>query len=284
MPSTPTPLRSTSLLLAAALILITGHVLAAQDKPQPAQTQSDVIAIVNGKPLTKNDFRTFINIRTGNRLQKGGLSQEQLQSLLVEYINRELIYQEALKKGYDRVPEVATVIDNHRRNILASYTAQQVINQPLSDEELRQAYEKYLAHPTVEYKTRHILVNSEKEALQVIHALDKGADFAQLAKKRSIDASAKNGGSLDWFSTQEVIPPFREALRKLKPGQYTRQPVHSRYGWHAILLENTREVPPPPFEAARDKARNLAQSERLARHIDALRKQSKIELVQPKKK
>lgn len=283
MPSNPIPLRTVPWLLAAGLFL--GQAMAAQqaDDTTP-QKKDEVIAIVNGHPLTRNDFRAFINIRTGNRLKKGGLNQEQLQTLLAEYINRELIYQEALKKGYDRVPEVATVIDNHRRNILASYTAQQVINQPLSEEELRRTYEKYLAHPTVEYKTRHILVNSEQEARQIIQALKKGADFAGLAKKRSIDASARDGGSLDWFSSQSVIPPFREAVRKLKPGEYTQEPVHSRYGWHVILLEGTREVPPPPFEAARDKARSLAQNERLARHIEALRKQSKIELVQPKKK
>ncbi len=242
--------------------------------------QSDVIAVINGKPLTKNDFRTFVNIRTGNRLQKGGLSQEQLQILLAEYINRELIYQEALKKGYDKIPEVATVIDNHRRNILASFSAQQIIKRPLSDEELRQAYEKYLAHPTLEYKTRHILLNSEDEARDIIRQLDQGADFAQLAKARSIDSSAKQGGSLDWFSSQELIPPYRKAVAALKPGSYTKTPVQTKFGWHVIFLEATREVPPPPFEAAKEKVRSLLQNEMLARHIEALRKQSKIEIVQ----
>ncbi len=263
-----------ALLLMGALAFIPPQAMA-EDAPQ-----NDVIAVINGTPLTKNDFRTFINIRTGNRFQKGGLSQEQIQILLAEYINRELIYQEALKKGYDKIPEVATVIDNHRRNILASFGAQQIINRPISDEELRQAYDKYLSHPTLEYKTRHILVKSEAEARDIIRQLDRGADFAQLAKTRSIDASAKQGGSLDWSSRQALIPPYRDAVAALKPGSYTKTPVQTQYGWHIILLEATREVPPPPFEAAKEKIRGLLQNEMLAKHIEQLRKQSKIEIVQ----
>ncbi|MFQ5487004.1 MAG: peptidyl-prolyl cis-trans isomerase [Gammaproteobacteria bacterium] len=263
-----------------ALLLITVLAAHAQYALAVEAPKSDVIAVINGKALTKSDFRTFVNIRTGNRLQKGGLSQEQLQILLAEYINRELIYQEALQKGYDKIPEVATVIDNHRRNILASFSAQQIINHPISDEELRQAYNKYLAHPTLEYKTRHILVNSEDEARAIIKQLDQGADFAELAKARSIDASAKQGGSLDWFSNQDLIPPYRNAVAALKPGSYTKTPVQTKFGWHVILLEATREVPPPPFEAAKEKIRSLLQNEMLARHIETLRKQSKIEILQ----
>ncbi len=267
-------------------ILAVASIQAAADEQRPETTgareqkTSDIIAIVNGQPLTKDDFRTFINIRTGNRPQRSPLNQEQLNRLLSEYINRELIYQEAVEKGYDKIPEVATVIDNHRRNILASFSAQQIVNQPMSEEELRRAYEKYLARPTLEYKTRHILVSSEDEAREIIRQLNEGADFAQLAKARSIDASAKDGGSLSWFSGEELIPPFRNAVSRLKPGDYTKEPVRTRFGWHVIKLEATRELPPPPFESAKDKARNLVQSERLARHIEALRKKSKIEIAQ----
>ncbi len=245
--------------------------------PKP---QDDLIAIINGKALTKQDFRTFVNIRTGNRLQDGRLNTDQLRRLLSEYINRELIYQEALEKGYDKVPEVAIVIDNHRRNILASFSAQQIINQPFTEEDLRQAYEKYLSKPTLEYLPRHILVRTEEEAREIIQQLEQGADFEALAKQKSIDASSKDGGRLSWFSPQEMIPPFRAAVLALKPGDYSREPVHTRFGWHIVKLDATREVPPPPFEAARDKARQILQNERLARHIEALRQKSEIQIVQ----
>lgn len=265
------------LLLIAIMAVPTRQALAEEEETSP---QSDVIAVINGTPLTKNDFRAFINIRTGNQPQKSNLTQEQIQILLVEYINRELIYQEALKKGYDKIPEVATVIDNHRRNILASFSAQQIVNRPVTEERLHEAYEKLIAHTTLEYKTRHILVNTEDAARDIIRQLDQGADFAQLAKARSIDASAKQGGSLNWFSKQELIPPFSNAVSALKPGSHTKTPVQTKFGWHVILLEATRELPPPPFEDAKEKVRNLLQSEMLAKHIEALRKESKIEIVQ----
>lgn len=235
---------------------------------------ANVIAKVNGKTLTKSDFSIFVTMRAGNHQ----LSQLQLQRLLAEYINRELIYQEALKKGYDKIPEVIATIDNQRRNVVAGYTVRKLVSQPLSEQDLRKVYQQKMSRSTREYKASHILVKSEKEANNIIKLLNKGADFSQLAKQKSIDASSKNGGNLGWFAANQMIPSFQKAVTQLKPGSYSRKPFKSRYGWHIIRLVSTREVPPPPFDTVKEKIRAQLQNEILSRHLNELRKNSKIKI------
>jgi len=256
--------------LATALLAV----IAVQTAGAADKKTVDIIANVNGQKLTKIDFSIFASMRAGNRQ----LSQPQLQRLLAEYINRELIYQEALKRGYDKIPEVVATIDNQRRNVVAGYTVRKLVSQPLSEQDLRKVYQQQMSRPTREYKASHILVKSEKEAKNIIKLLNKGADFAQLAQQKSIDASSKNGGNLGWFAANQMIPPFQEAVKQLKPGSYSRKPFKSRYGWHIIRLASTREVPPPPFDTVKEKIRAQLQNEILARHLSGLRKNSKIKI------
>ena len=150
-------LKKTSLLLLLGYLL-----LAAGNAAMAAETaDDDTIVIVNGQPLSKQEFQALINFRMGNS-PKRNITKNQLQMLMVEYVNRELMYQEALKKGYAKKPEVMVAIDNTQRNIIASYRAREIINKPLSEEALRKIYDKRLAEPEQEYKVRHILVKTER--------------------------------------------------------------------------------------------------------------------------
>ena len=132
-----------------------------------------------------------------------------------------------------------------------------------------------------EYKARHILTTTETEAQAVIAQLNKGANFATLAKEKSIDtSSAQNGGELGWFSPDQMVKPFADAVEKLKKGSYTQTPVHTQYGWHVILLQDVRAVQPPPFDEVKDQVRGIMQNRIIGEYIDGLRKKAKIQIEQ----
>jgi len=263
--------KSTRLFLLAT-VLLTGATI--QTAGAANKKNSDLIANVNGTMLKKIDFSTFVSMRAG----KHQITKQQLQQLLAEYINRELIYQDALKKGYDKAPEVLVTLDNQRRNIVASYNVRSLVSKKFSEQDLRKIYQQKMSRPTQEYKASHILVKSEKEARDVIAQLKKGKDFATLARQKSLDSSSKNGGNLGWFSLPQMTPPFQKALKSLKAGNFSKEPLKSRYGWHIILLESTRKVPPPPFDTVKEKIRGQLQNEILARYLNKLRAAGKIKI------
>lgn len=269
-------LKKTSyLFLLSALLLTSGAVAQADESPASDNT----IVIVNGQALSRQEFQAFINFRMGNNPRRN-ISRDQLQRLMVEYINRELMYQEAIKKGYDKKPDVMVAIDNTQRNIIASYRAREIINQPISEETLRKLYEERTAQPAQEYKVRHILVKTEKEARDIIKALQDGASFDKLAREKSIDVSAKDGGALEWVSEEQMIVPFRKIVPTLKPGQFSTTAARTKFGWHVIGLDATRDIDPPSFDSIKDKLRAQLQNEMLMKHIEELRKNSEVVIKQ----
>ena len=245
----------------------------AEDKPP----SNDVVVVVNGKTLTRSDFAVFVAMRTGQRPQEATNAQ-QLEGLLDEYINRELIYQDAVRRGFDKTPEVAAALDNQARNIIASYAVRRLISTPIPDNQLKAVYEKQMSKPSREYKARHILVKTEQEARDIVDELKQGADFSKLAQEKSLDNSAKDGGNLGWFAPSQVVPPFAKAVMALDEGKYTVQPVQTRFGWHVIRLDSTRIVPPPPFDSVKDKLTAEVNNQIIGRYITSLREQAKVEV------
>ncbi len=265
-------LKKTCYLFLLSALLLTGGATTAMAEETKID---DTIVIVNGQALSRQEFQAFINFRMGNQ-PKRNISQDQLRRLMVEYINRELMYQEAIKKGYDKKPDVMVAIDNTQRNIIASYRAREIINQPIPEETLRKLYKERTAEPEQEYKVRHILVKTEDEAREIIKALENGANFDKLAREKSIDVSAKNGGALEWVSEEQMIVPFRRIVPTLKPGQFSTTAVRTKFGWHVIGLDATRDIDPPSFDSIKDKLRAQLQNDMLMEHIEELRKNSEI--------
>lgn len=260
-------------MMALSLLLPAHSFAAAAAEGNPGAT---VIAVVNGKDLTQADFISFVNTRVGEQGRQVNLNQQQMNMLFSEYINRELVYQDAVSKGWDRAPEVASAVDNHRRNIIARYAFSQLLNTPISDEELEKAYKKL--KPVREFKAKHILVGSEPEAQQVITALDGGKSFEELAKTTSIDATAEQGGEIGWVSAEQMTPPLRDAVVSIKKGSYNRQPIRTEFGWHVLRVDDTRIIPTPPYEEVKDDLRRQMYNESIAQYIDELRKAGKVEV------
>lgn len=238
----------------------------------------DVIAVVNGEKLTKNEFESYISIRIGQQHRPDTLNEGQRKALLDEFINRELIYQDAVANGLDKIPGVAEEIENQRHNILASYSVRRIISKPPTNEAMRNAYKEQYADKNTEYNAKHILVKTEDEAKAVIAALDNGEDFSKLAAEKSLDSSGKEGGDIGWFSLEQMVKPFGDAAAGLKKGEYTKVPVQTKFGWHVIKLENTREVGPPPFDTVRDELRNTLQNQMINDYVVQLRNDAKIDM------
>jgi peptidyl-prolyl cis-trans isomerase C len=236
-----------------------------------------VVVEVNGEPIMKS----VIDIYAAQRKAKQG-EGEQLddQTILNEMISLELMRQEGVRNGLDTTPVVVATLDQQTRTLLAGAAIRDFIKKhPVTDEQARELYDKEIGKPATEYNARHILVKTREEAEEIIQQLDKGADFAALAKKKSIDASAADGGKLDWFSSSQMVQPFSDAVATLTKGSYTREPVQTRFGWHVILLDDTRESTPPSFDDIKDRLKVLVANRELQQHIQQLREKAKIEIT-----
>ncbi|MEW6354483.1 MAG: peptidylprolyl isomerase [Pseudomonadota bacterium] len=271
---------SKTLLLAALLgVAVTacnkGPTTAAGDGAQKL-TDKDV-ALVNGKPISKELFDIYAKQRAASRPDAG----DDPKAALEEVISREVIYQDAVNQGLDKKPEVLAEIENLKRNILANAAIRHYLNtHELSDAAMKKEYDTNIGKmSSKEYKAKHVLVKTEQEAKDIITQLDKGGDFAAIAKEKSVDtASGKEGGDLGWFDAGQMVKPFADAAAAMDKGKYSKTPVQTQFGWHVILLEDTREIKPPEFENVKDSVRNILRNKQIQDYLAELKNKAKIEV------
>ncbi len=198
-----------------------------------------------------------------------------------DLIKQEVLSQEAIRKGLDKTPDVATQMKITRQSVLIRALQSDFIsNKKPTDKEVRKEYETVTAASMgdQEYNPRHILVSTEEEAKDVIRSLKKGAKFEQLAKDKSTDDGSKNkGGELGWSSARSYAQPFAEALVKLKKGEITQQPVKTSFGWHVIRLDGIRPLKIPPYEEVKGKVLQRVLQRKFAAYLEELRGKAKIE-------
>jgi len=198
-----------------------------------------------------------------------------------DLIKQEVLSQEAVRKGLDKTPDVATQMKITRQSVLIrALQSDFIANNKPTDKEVRKEYEAVTAASMgdQEYNPRHILVSTEEEAKDVIRSLKKGAKFEQLAKDKSTDDGSKNkGGELGWSSARSYAQPFAEALVKLKKGEITQQPVKTSFGWHVIRLDGIRPLKIPPYEEVKGKVLQRVLQRKFAAYLEELRGKAKIE-------
>jgi peptidyl-prolyl cis-trans isomerase C len=256
---------------------------AAQQSPAaPAPTPENTVAIVNGKPITK----LAVEVLSSEIAQRRGGNNVPEDKIVDELIKREVLRQEAVTQKLTQDPSNAARLDNAERMMLSQMAAENFMNTaPITDEDLKKEYDQRTgAMKLTEYKARHILVETENAAKDIIQKLQKGSKFADLAKKLSKDPGSKDsGGDLGWFNPQQMVPPFASAVAALKNGETTQTPVQTQFGWHVIQREDSRDQPPPPFDSVKDQLRSMLQTQRLQQHIADLMAKAKVErLQQPK--
>jgi len=239
---------------------------------------SKVVATVNGVAITENALTLYQQQRQ-NRAP-GNPANQNRKAILEEIISLELVRQDGLAQGVDKSPEVQAQIEQQRRAVIASAAFQkQLEKNPITDETLKTMYNEKVKTGN-EYKARHILVKDKKTAEDLIAQLDKGADFAELAKKNSTGPSGKSGGDLGWFAPKSMVKPFSDAVVGMKKGEYTHEPVKTQFGWHIIQLEDTRQPTPPPFDQVKPRLEMMARNQRVQDYINSLRSKATIQIVE----
>jgi peptidyl-prolyl cis-trans isomerase C len=245
--------------------------------PAAPAPEGPVVATVNGTPLMKSVIDIYA---TQRKASQGEGEQPNDQEILNEVISLELMRQEGVSKGLNTSPTIVATMDQQTRTLLAGAAIRDYVQKnPVSDEQARQVYDKEIGKPSTEYNARHILVKTREEAEAIIALLDKGGDFDALAKEKSTDTSASEGGKLGWFSGAQMVQPFADALAALQKGSYTKEPVQTQFGWHVILLEDTRDSTPPAFDDIKDRLKVLVANQQLQQHIQQIREAAKIEIT-----
>jgi len=243
-----------------------------------ANDNSPAVATVNGTPISRNFYDFYIKGVTGGK-SPADLTPDQRALALDNLIRAQVVAEQAVKEGVNKSGDTAYMLELARLNVLQQAVEERYLkDREPTEQELRAEYEAQLAQmPKIEYHARHILVATEPFAQKIIERLEKGEKFDALAKSESMDSSKNNGGDLGWFTPGRMVPEFAGAVMALKPGEFTKKPVQTQYGWHVIQLIETREVTPPPFDQVRQRLVQVVQAKKFRQYQDELLRNAKVE-------
>ena len=239
------------------------------------QAAGEKIATVNGRDIPKSR----VDVMVRERGPQAGPDTPQLrEQIRTDLINRELVVQEAERRGMNKNADVQQQLELARQGVLLRAFLQEWTRaNPVSDDALKAEYEKLKQQMGAsEYKARHILVASESEAKDLVAKLKKGEKFEELAKVSMDEGSKTNGGDLGWSAPGAYVKPFADALQKLKKGE-TSEPVQTQFGWHVIRLEDQRAGKVPGFDDVKPQITQRVQQQNLERLVADLRSKAKIQ-------
>jgi peptidyl-prolyl cis-trans isomerase C len=245
---------------------------AAQDDP--------VVAIVDGTEFRLSDLQqSYQQLPEQFRQMPIDAIYE---PLLDRLIDGHLLLQAAEAANIAAEPEVEAAIENARADVLRQTMIERALGEATDDAALQAAYDERRQSPDflIEQVTaRHILVETEEEARAVIAELDGGADFATLARERSTDPAASNGGELGTFRRGAMVPPFENAAFALEAGSYTTEPVATQFGFHVILVE-AKETIEPSFDEVADELRAELTRDAIENLLEEVRAEADVQRFQ----
>ena len=250
---------------------------AAPAKPAATAAKGGNVATVNGVavPQARADFLMQ------QQQQRGAPDNEQMRGAVrEELINREVIAQEAQRAGVPNSAEVKAQLDMVRQEIIVgAFLRDYARKHPITDAEIQKEYDRAKSqHGDKEYKARHILVETEDQAKNLIAELKKGAKFEDLASKNSKDTgSAQRGGDLDWNVPGTFDKLFSDAMVKLEKGKYSEAPVKTRFGYHIIQVDDVRPAKFAALGEVRPRIQQMLVQNKIDELIKGLRAKAKIE-------
>lgn len=235
------------------------------------------VATVDGTAISQDVWNLYVKARHNGRAA-AELTPEQRTATLDELIGMYVGAQEARKQDLTTGEDGARIELVHTSSMTELLFKKFVDGKEPTEEELKAEYDSRVAElPKAEFHARHILVDDEAKAKDLIAQIDKGASFEKLATENSKDGSATEGGDLGWFMATQMVKPFADALQQLEIGKYTATPVKSDFGWHIIKLEETRAAAPPPYESVKPQLGPMVQQKKFEAHLKELAKTAKIE-------
>ncbi len=263
-------------LLSSLLLGATPAVVLAQD----TEAEEDpTIAVVDGTPILHSEVTAYAATLPAQYQQ----AFDQIFPFLVQrLIDLALIDKAATSDGLAEDEVVQERVARLRTEVMREVYMERLLAAAVSDQEIEARYQAFLEEnpPVEEVRARHILLETEEEAREVIAALDGGIEFADLAPERSTGPSAAQGGDLGYFTGEQMVPSFAEAAFALEPGSYTSDPVQTEFGWHVILLEDKRPKDPPNFEQVAPQLTQELQGAAVEIHIAELRADAEIEVME----
>lgn len=276
------------ILLSAAIALASTSMLSGcgtdsdktQDQPTAAATGSindvNTVATVNGHPITVEQLTFYL------KTKQAANPEEALNPPLIlnEMINRELLREEAEKQGIEQRDDVKQLLQIERTSLLVNtLIADKLKSLDLSDEALKKEYDEQVKNLDLkEYKASHILLETKEDAETAIKELKDGADFAELAKKKSTGPTGANGGDLGWFDPASMVPEFGDAVKGMQKGQITETPVKTQFGWHVIKLVDVKEKQPPSFESTKERLKTIVSNKAVQQYLSETRTNADVQI------
>ena len=241
-----------------------------------ANVSAESVATINGVDIDSTTLDLYLESRTQKPVDQ--ITPEERDIVFKELIDIYLLTTQPQAQDLATDPKVKAQIELQYRGALAQAVATDYLaTHPATDDEIRAEYtvQTKLA-PQLQFKARHILVETQGAAVDLISQLDGGADFAELAKTNSTGPSGPAGGDLGWFGPDQMVKPFADAVAALADGAHTSAPVQTEFGWHVILREESRTSEPPTFDSVRDVIKQRVEQENFQRYLDGLRENQGI--------
>lgn len=243
-----------------------------------AEETSPVVATVNGSPITEADVSAAA-VDLGNALQQ--YPPDTHQAVILDFlVNQKLMAAAATKEGLQDTPAFAKRMEQVRERELRDAYFEKAVRSSITENDINEAYAKVQeqAAQRDEVHASHILVETKEAAEAIIKELAGGADFAELAKQKSIGPSGKNGGDLGFFGEGDMTPAFFTAAAALEPGQVS-EPVQTEYGWHVIKVMEKRKASAPPLDTIHDQIVEFLVRQKFVSVIQELKAGAEIEIT-----
>lgn len=242
---------------------------------------NEVLAVVNGKSINQKDVNEFV-VKSIPGATFNSLTPSQKKSVVNQMVDRKLFIEDAKKMQIQKSAEYQAALQKLKENLMLDYWMKIKVEEiPITEDEAKQSYldniEKFSKPASV--KVRHILLATEDEAISLIAELELSSNlrekFIALAHSESIGPSAKNGGELDWFVYEQMVPEFSEAAFALKVGSITKKAVKTQFGYHIIFLEDKKEEGIIPYQVVRAEIIKSLRLKRFKPKLDKLSKKLK---------
>ncbi len=243
-----------------------------------ASAENPVVAKVDGKPVVRSEVLAFIQNLPPQMKQ---LPLETIFPMALEQvINGKIVEEKADKADVSNDPKVAERLAQAKEQITRAVFVEQEIEKNLSPARVQKAYDKFAAEQgkTEEVKARHILVEKEETAKEIIKKLADGGKFEDLAKEYSKDDGNKAaGGDLGYFAQGDMVKEFSDAAFAMKKGETTKTPVKTQFGYHIIQVEDRRARPVPTLASLQPQLEAQERREILNELLESWRKNATVE-------
>ncbi len=249
--------------------------------PAAAPPPDTVVAIINGKKVTRADVISSAQTLPAEYQSK---IDAIFPALIDRLVDLTLLAEEGRKQNLQDDAEVKARIAQITNQVIQEVVIRRHLAQAMTEDAIKARYERFVAEQPAQTEIRasHILVATEEEAKEIIKQLDGGADFAAMAKEKSTDPSAKqNGGDLGYFTAGDMVPEFSQAVLAMEKGESSKAPVKSQFGWHVIKLVDKRPKAPPTLEESHSHIEELLSGELLTAYLASLRSTAQVQKFNP---